>query len=574
MDLSTIKDLYVGSTPAQSVWLGGTKVWERKTAVDIQSIFDAMVLWYDPKRQGATNENMAENPVLTDLSGNGHDATCYNFAWSGMSGVGSYTNFREDSSRGNFEILGTQKWLIKSLKTENNLSHEPILCEAVSFNGHGKALTIKVDGIPEGSPSNFLVVKNNVTTFKVELHNGDNAVTFSADTEGYFIFRFENIDAANITIEVLPEYPNALVFDGVDDYTQCNSIPTLNDFTVIAKRTYLNLEKPFTFASTSTKSNKGAFVFEHSYDGNYEEVYIFGKADGLGTRKINRNEAIIYLTPTSYNGQITLSPGTDNSGNSIYIGNIRPSDSRRWWNGALYSFILFNRTLTEKEINWVKTNLIEGTYRNPEALLIDAWIFSGHTNEEAPTQITGEKGTALNCYNFAWNEEGSGFKEGFLCFDGVDDRLGAYVNLPFVNTVIIKYIQPKQTYSEWSAIASFVDSNNKGLNVNYHENNFTAYGYNFMSSIVGFGKIYHNITEDEVHTDYVNNYGRNGEPFTNESPGSTGNLHGITIGCVYNNSNFRQAKIAYVAIYSESLTDAECMVEIKRLDALWESRKQ
>ena len=49
MDLSTIKDLYVGSTPVQSAWLGGTKVWERRPAVDIQSIFDAMVLWYVEK---------------------------------------------------------------------------------------------------------------------------------------------------------------------------------------------------------------------------------------------------------------------------------------------------------------------------------------------------------------------------------------------------------------------------------------------------------------------------------------------------------------------------------------------
>lgn len=210
-------------------------------------------------------------------------------------------------------------------------------------------------------------------------------------------------------------------------------------------------------------------------------------------------------------------------------------------------------------------------------VMIDAWIFSGHTNEEAPTKITGEKGTALNCYNFAWNEEGSGFKDGFLCFDGVNDRLGAYVNLSAVNTVIIKYIQPKQTYAEWSTIASFVDSNSRGSSVNYHESSFLAYGYNFrssMSRIVGFGRMYHNITEDEVHTDYINNYGRNGEPFTEELTGSMGDLYIISIGCIYKNAYFRRANIAYVAIYSESLTDAECMAEIKRLDALWESRKQ
>ena len=87
MDFSAIKDLYIGSTPVQSAWLNGSKVWGRKPTVDEQSIRDAMILWYDLKRQGATNESMAANPVLRDLSGNGHDATCYNFAWTEESGI-------------------------------------------------------------------------------------------------------------------------------------------------------------------------------------------------------------------------------------------------------------------------------------------------------------------------------------------------------------------------------------------------------------------------------------------------------------------------------------------------------
>lgn len=53
-----------------------------------KAIRDAMVLWYDIKRQGATNETMSANPILKDHSGNGHDATCYNFAWNTMSGIG------------------------------------------------------------------------------------------------------------------------------------------------------------------------------------------------------------------------------------------------------------------------------------------------------------------------------------------------------------------------------------------------------------------------------------------------------------------------------------------------------
>lgn len=45
------------------------------------------VLWYDIAKQGATNEKMAANPVLKDLSGHGHDATCYNFGWTEGSGI-------------------------------------------------------------------------------------------------------------------------------------------------------------------------------------------------------------------------------------------------------------------------------------------------------------------------------------------------------------------------------------------------------------------------------------------------------------------------------------------------------
>lgn len=41
---------------------------------------------------GLTNEQMAENPVWKDLTGNGHDLQMKNFAWGGMSGVGGYCN--------------------------------------------------------------------------------------------------------------------------------------------------------------------------------------------------------------------------------------------------------------------------------------------------------------------------------------------------------------------------------------------------------------------------------------------------------------------------------------------------
>ena len=291
------------------------------------SIKKAMILWYDLKRQGATNESMKTNPILKDLSGNGHDAACYNFAWSGMSGIGGYTNFIEDPAKGNFEILGTQKWLIKSLKTESGLSKEPIVCQAVSFNGHGKTLTIKVDGIPEGSPSNFLVVRNNLSEFVVELHNGDNTVTFSEDTEGYFIFRIDGL-------------------------------PILTDYTVIAKRKRLDADLTNRGALASKLKNdshtNGAFVFEYIQpDTGVKQIVSFGTYNTI--QMVDTD--ISYMTKNSYNGATIIS-GQYQDNNHLTLFSVREYSGCA--QAALYSFILFNRTLTYEEIEWVKQNLIEG----------------------------------------------------------------------------------------------------------------------------------------------------------------------------------------------------------------------
>ena len=63
---------------------GGGGYWPDGTPAAIRR---SAVLWYDIAKQGATNETMAANPVLKDLSGHGHDATCYNFAWTEESGI-------------------------------------------------------------------------------------------------------------------------------------------------------------------------------------------------------------------------------------------------------------------------------------------------------------------------------------------------------------------------------------------------------------------------------------------------------------------------------------------------------
>ena len=82
MTFDNVTDMRIGSKKVKEAWLNGKQVYPSK-----KRIMDSMVLWYDLKRQGATNESMAANPKLIDLSGNGYDATCYNFAWTEDSGM-------------------------------------------------------------------------------------------------------------------------------------------------------------------------------------------------------------------------------------------------------------------------------------------------------------------------------------------------------------------------------------------------------------------------------------------------------------------------------------------------------
>ena len=366
MDLSAMKDLYIGSTPVQSAWLGGTKVWERTPAVDIQAIKDAMLLWYDLKRQGATNESMAATPELVNLAydpdkahvidwtqfstrgdgvqqfsieitsttnywvinqgayhrtnsipsfyvevanlpegkvinyfyGNGSDerqtyaitynglhklpackispnvttasgffisnengqtvadvvgttitqvnpslnATCYNFAWSGESGIGKYVQNAFIGSTYKFtEVSNGWCLLINnynkdvSWKVKVTCANRPITLEdnikffyTISNEGGSVFGGNLSDAIEDGKviTINPYTGTDNVNNLWINL----NAV------KGY-----------EVVIEQIPEYPNALVADGVDDYAKVEGLPLLNTtdgYTVIAKRTWIDTSVP------------------------------------------------------------------------------------------------------------------------------------------------------------------------------------------------------------------------------------------------------------------------------------------------------------------------------------------
>ena len=173
----------------------------------------------------------------------------------------------------------------------------------------------------------------------------------------------------DITIEILPEYENGLVYDGVSDFTDNKNISIFTDFTAIIKR--VDLDAKNDNSTVMFKGNKiyessigNGFILDYCYNSkNY--VYSYGKLN-----QIERDDSkIIYLTPKSYNGNpIIKGENRDNLG--LVLG--------KYWKGIIYKTILYSKTISLLEINFLK-NLME----KDEIIDINHPIFISNTEDKS-----------------------------------------------------------------------------------------------------------------------------------------------------------------------------------------------
>lgn len=193
---------------------------------------------------GLTNEQMAANPVWVDKTGNGHDLQMKNFSWKGMSGVGGYV--------GDFS-----KWVNNRDTTEIGItkSNSKVIIDVKVSQGSGKSIvfisksnlgisnnvTIKITSTyPEG----VMKFANSASNKYLKLPS--NGIITLQDNPEYtsneMHLHLASADLGQITIEQLPLYPGALVFDGVDDWAGCDNLPLLpkeKGYSIIALRNWI-----------------------------------------------------------------------------------------------------------------------------------------------------------------------------------------------------------------------------------------------------------------------------------------------------------------------------------------------
>ena len=143
-------------------------------------------------------------------------------------------------------------------------------------------------------------------------------------------------------------------------YAVAYDMPILTDYTVIADRTWFK-DKVKSWSYFIDKSK--AFVFERTNNGNNFSAKSFAAETSINIEENN----VSYQTKTSYNGNI-INYHSDQSDNDdrLVIGSTKDLLGYQCFIGCHGDILLFNRTLTEYEISWVKNNMMCSKQQEPD----------------------------------------------------------------------------------------------------------------------------------------------------------------------------------------------------------------
>ena len=215
----------------------------------------------------------------------------------------------------------------------------------------------------------------------------------------------------NITIEQLPLYPGALVFDGVDDYGVCENFPILTKekgYTVVALRQWISMGEGISGLVSNVKNwfNDGAFVLE--YNSNNATNKFVNRPVSFGNVNIEMDlpNNFTYQTSKSYKG-VPITTGSFKGTNSLFVGKLNNIIGNRS-NVAIWELVFLDHDATEEELTKIKDYFVK-TY--PWLFPDQAWTVVGKTNEDEDratiANITGN-GNDLVLSNFGF-AEGSGY---------------------------------------------------------------------------------------------------------------------------------------------------------------------
>lgn len=363
---------------------------------------------------GLTNEQMAANPVWVDKTGNGRDIQLKNLAWGGMSGVGGYEmnfNLWRNNVPSIPDISMSTTTTSVSVSVGNSTYNNNLIYIHISNWDINKNHWLKVTSTYEDGDLAF-VFYNDSNTKKIGLPaNGYvNILAYPEFKGSYMYISTISNKQGSFTIEQLPLYPGALVFDGVDDYGICDNFPVLTKekgYTVVALRQWITRGEIAQGLVSNVKNwlNNGAFLLEYrNVSANHLNKPIsFG---AIGSEN-DLPYILTYQTSKSYNG-VSITTGNFEGTDVLHVGKLAPSNVGTCINAAIWELVFLDHDATEEELTKIKDYFVK-TY--PWLFPDQAWTVTGKTNEDEDratiANITGN-GNDLVLSNFGF-AEGSGY---------------------------------------------------------------------------------------------------------------------------------------------------------------------
>lgn len=318
-------------------------------------------VYYNVKKQKITNDNhSAFDDKLIDYSGNGYDAKLYNFGWKEDSGIGKYETDFTDWKK-SFKVTSFDS---ESIKFTSDVPWV-LLYHPSSIGEDIPSFKVRIKLYGKGTLYyNYITQEGKYTNVAVKSEIFETPICYNTKYTGEkgvnvgFTLGVTSGECSG-TITQIPEYENALVLDGVDDYGKVTGLPILKDYTFLVDRQIINIGDVQRIVASKSESatdtaKQGAFLFEYLSKNSISTWSYYENNPLVANADFNRD--ISYQSKYIYNGK-ELTIGGAGDSDKLWLGTIRDKDSR-FFNGAIYLLMLFpysmSEFLIERQIEKVK----------------------------------------------------------------------------------------------------------------------------------------------------------------------------------------------------------------------------
>lgn len=512
---------------------------------------------------GLTNEQMAANPVWVDKTGNGHDLQMKNFAWGGMSGVGGYEmnfNLWTNNVPSIPDISMSTTTTSVSVSVGNSTYNNNLIYIHMNNWDINKNHWLKVTSTYEDGDLVFKFYNdNNSKNIELPANGYVNIPAYPEFKGNYMYISTTSNKQGSFTIEQLPLYPGALVFDGVDDYGTCDNFPILTKekgYTVVALRQwdqdFLNTTLTGGLLSTRNYSTGEGVAFEKIESSN-KGYWNLGAGGIIDFAK----SPFTWQTSKQYNN-VGILKGDKNHGKPLCVG-CGLSGGQQCGRFAIWELVFLDHDATEEELTKIKDYFVK-TY--PWLFPDQAWTVVGKTNEDEDratiANITGN-GNDLILSNFGF-AEGSGYNEegqyaGYLVTDGVDDKITS---------------STFEMGNDWTVIGDW-ELINTGKNNNAGIVKFDSIViYNYNPILINIKNGRNNLIPDQNTVNAICSDGRIYSKdwkefiYNEETESTSKNL--LTIG--YSGNSYTKIAFKNLAIYPTVLSKEDCIKAYNYLQTL------